>query len=365
MSIRILQVITSLKVGGAEKLMVDIIPLLRQRGFDVDILIFNGEDTPFKEQLRKDGVRIIELSKDGSMYNPSYIFKLRKIIKGYDIVHAHNTPSQFFVAIANSLIKKHPLLVTTEHNTTNRRRSLKWFHFIDKWLYRQFEIIICISEKARKNLVEYLNNDNHIITINNGINIGLFSEAQSYSKTDLLQVDETVHLITEIAAFREQKDQDTLIRAIAQLTDDYHAVLVGDGPRRIICEQLAKELNISERVHFLGIRSDVARILKTSDIVVMSSHWEGLSLSSVEGMTVGKPFIASDVQGLHEVVEGAGLLFPHGDYSELASLIRSLMDDAKLYQATLEKCYQRALQYDITTMVDGYAGVYRHLFSGE
>ena len=67
---RILQVITSLQIGGAEKLIVDMVPRYIQAGHQMDVLLFNGVETPFKKQLQDKGIRILEFSKGGNDYNP-------------------------------------------------------------------------------------------------------------------------------------------------------------------------------------------------------------------------------------------------------------------------------------------------------
>ena len=95
----------------------------------------------------------------------------------------------------------------------------------------------------------------------------------------------------------------------------------------------------------------------------MSSHFEGLSLSSVEGMCVGKPFIASDVDGLHEVVSGAGILFPHQNPEALAEVVIKLDKNHDQYQHVADTCRARASQYDISKMVDGYSTVYKSLLN--
>jgi glycosyltransferase involved in cell wall biosynthesis len=95
----------------------------------------------------------------------------------------------------------------------------------------------------------------------------------------------------------------------------------------------------------------------------MSSHWEGMSLSNIEGMSVGKPFIASDVNGLREVTQGYGLLFPHEDAEALANIIQRLHNDRQYYQRVAEDCLERAKQFDISTMVDAYNMVYKGLAS--
>ena len=91
---KILQVITSMSVGGAEKLVSEIAPLLQEKGHLVDVLLFDGTDTSFKLALQKKGIRIFEFSKGGLVYNPLYILKLFSFLKKYDIVHTHNTAPQ-------------------------------------------------------------------------------------------------------------------------------------------------------------------------------------------------------------------------------------------------------------------------------
>ena len=150
---RILQVITSLHTGGAEKLVVDITRILRIRGHVVDVVVFDGKDTPFMKQLRETGCKVYSLSIGGSVYSLSYILKLRKIIRDYDVVHSHNTSPQFFVALANLCCKR--IIVTTEHNTTNRRRNNPLWKPVDKWMYNKYRKIICISDQAEENLKKY------------------------------------------------------------------------------------------------------------------------------------------------------------------------------------------------------------------
>ena len=108
---KILQVITSLRTGGAEKLIVDMVPLYQERGHQVDVLLFDGTETPFKKQLRDNGVTIYQLGEGGSVYNPLYIFRLIPLLRKYDILHTHNTACQLFTAIAG--LFSSTILITT------------------------------------------------------------------------------------------------------------------------------------------------------------------------------------------------------------------------------------------------------------
>ena len=166
-----------------------------------------------------------------------------------------------------------------------------------------------------------------------------------------------------VAGFRYQKDQETLIRAFNILPEDYELWLIGDGERRSIIEQCIKDNKLEDRVLLLGIRSDIPSILKSVDVVVQSSHWEGFGLAAVEGMAAGKPVIASDVEGLAQVVEGAGILFPLGDDKKLADIIKQLIGDQTYYQQVAARCWERAQMFDIQKMVDAYNEVYMGLMT--
>ena len=366
---RILQVITSLDMGGAETLVVNLIPRLQDLGHTVDLCVFDGTETPLMRRLENETPQIKIYALGNGVYNPLYIFKLVKIMKNYDIVHTHNSSPQLFVAIAS--LFNSPKLVSTEHNTSNRKRNWKWYRPIESWMYGRYDHIICISKIAEEKLREYMagewlietsNKFKSITTINNGIDVNAISEAVPCK--ELLELKENRKAILMVAGFRKQKDQDTILKALTLLDKNKFEVwFAGIGERMEEVQQLAKSLGIDDRVRFLGLRTDIPNVLKAADIIVMSSHWEGLSLSNVEGMSAHKPFIASDVNGLREVTKGYGILFPHEDAKALAEEINRLASDETYYNEIAERCYKRALEFDISNTVSGYADVYKNIFN--
>ena len=357
---KILQIITSLRIGGAEKLITDMVPLFIEKGHTVDVLLFDGIETSFKQQLLNQNIKIISLGVNTFVYNPLLIFKLIPIIKQYEIVHTHNTACQYFVAIANKFLSHKKIkLITTEHNTTNRRRNIHWLKPIEKWMYKQYNSIICISDKAKENLQEYIGSNYPIITIYNGIDIQKFMHATPLNRDSLGLKDNFI--ICMVAGFRPQKDQDTLIRAMKRLPNNFHLWLIGDGERRKELEILTQKEELTNRIKFWGIRSDIPQLLKTADIIVMSSHWEGLSLSSLEGMCSGKPFIASDVDGLHEIVNGYGILFPEGNDKALSQIILKLIQNNILYTEIVNKCKRKVEEFSILNTTDKYLNLYKTL----
>ena len=366
---RILQVITSLDMGGAETLVVNLIPRLQALGNTVDLCVFDGKETPLTQRLRKESPQTKIYALGHGVYNPLYIIKLAKIMKNYDIVHTHNSSPQLFVAIAS--LFRQTNLVSTEHNTSNRKRNWKWYRPIESWMYGRYDHVICISKIAEEKLREYMggewlvnssNKYKSITTINNGIDVNAISKATPCK--ELLDLKESRKSILMVAGFRKQKNQDTIIRALTLLDKEkYEVWFAGIGERMEEVKQLALSLGVSDRVRFLGLRTDIPNVLRAADIIVMSSHWEGLSLSNVEGMSAHKPFIASDVNGLKEVTKGYGILFPHEDAKVLAEEIKRLASDETYYNEIAERCYNRALEFDISNTVSGYADVYKNILN--
>lgn len=353
---KLLHVITSLYTGGAEMLVVNLVPHFQKLGYEVGVVVFNGEHTPLMERLETECPQCKIYKLGDSFYNPWYIVKLVKIMQGYDIVHTHNSSPQLYASVANLFCGKK--LVTTEHNTNNRKRANWILSKIDQWMYSKYDRVICISNQAEENLKKYLQNKKlektQIETIYNGVDI-----EKIHSAKPMMEFRNEKFVIVMVSAFRPQKDHETLVRAMAKLPKDkYEVWLVGGGESYDKIVQLVQKLKVEQNVKFWGVRTDVYRILKSADVVVMSTHYEGLSLSNIEGMAVGKPFIASDVEGIREITEGYGILVPHQDADALANAIEQLHDDSHLYKQIADRCYERASQFDISKMVSRYNNVY-------
>ncbi|GEN76151.1 glycosyltransferase [Chryseobacterium hagamense] len=362
---KILHIINSLETAGAEKLILDSIPLYRELGIEADVLLLWDHDCPFTLALKKLNcckIHIISKSPNKkNVYNPLAVFRIRKIIKQYDIAHVHVFPSQYFAVFANILNKSKTKLVLTEHNTLNGRMKVKVLKPIERFIYSKYEKIICITDEVKNIYLDYLEEfSRKFITINNGVDINQINKNKAYRKSDFGYHEED-QLLIMVARFNIQKDQDTVIKSLVGLPVDYKLLLVGDGERRMELEKLVIALNLSERVNFLGIRSDVYSLYKMCDFAVLSSHWEGFGLVAVEAMACGIPIIASKVDGLAQIVKNAGILFEKGNTTELSQIILSFKNNEEKYQMVVQRCLQRSKHYDITTMVNLHVEVYKSL----
>lgn len=364
----ILQIITSLRTGGAERLVVELSKRMAAAGDIVEVLLFDGTQTPLRAEIEEAGITVHSLDiGEKAMHNPLLVFRLRRFLMKhhYDIIHTHNTPCQFLTAAA-SICMRLPL-VTTEHGTINRRRSKVWLKNFDRWMYSRYRHIVCVSEETRSNLSAWLASkvlDERMSVTANGIDfkrIENASPAADFSDSDCFK-------ILMVSAFRPEKDQLTLIRAVGMLPfDDYCLFLAGgfELPEHQTimetCRSEAKALGIESKVRFFGIRDDVPELMAAADVIVLSSHHEGMSLSLLEGMASGKPVVASDVQGMREVVGGAGVLFPEGDAEALADVLRQMKENGAYTREVAERCRERAGKFDIKTTADSYRRLYERL----
>lgn len=368
---KILHVIDTLHVGGAENLLVNSAPIF-QNEYDcqIDVLIISNYNTYLKKQLSENGINTINLNSK-NVYSPNNIFKIRNIIEkeNYDIVHTHLFSSQLWTACAQKLIRKNSKtkFITTEHNTYNRRRNFKALKWLDKYLYSRYSSIISISEDTKSNLIKWLEpqkSDLHKFkVIDNGIPLKKYMDASPVKLKEIIPSlpDYNIKVVCMVSRFSEQKDHATLVKAIKKLPEDVHLLLIGSGSDKEINKSrlLVSKLKIEKRVHFLGIRNDVEKILKISDVMVLSSNWEGFGLVAVEGMAAGLPVVVSDVSGLNNVVKDEDLKFRLGNSNELAGILSRLLSDSKFYKAKREYSINRCKDFSIDNYVSNIMNEYR------
>lgn len=350
---KILQVIVTLGSGGAQKLLEELLPRFNQE-IQTDVLMLVDTKSKTVDSLRANGVNIMTIGAK-FYYNPLISFKLIKYFKLYDIVHVHLFPTIYWSAIASLFCKTK--LVYTEHSTSNRRRGNMLFNLLDKIAYSRYTKVIAISEGTRKQLIKWLDvkdQNSRFVTINNGIDIEKFRKKSLESKNQ----DSNVTNLLMISRFVKAKDHKTVIRAIQHLDNNYHLQFVGDGELQEDAMEYARELGVDNRISFLGRREDIPDLIARCDIGIQSSNWEGFGLTAVEVMAAGKPIIATRVDGLQQVVEGAGLTFNVGDVKTLASHIKKLATDLSYYKIISDACIQRSKEYDINIMERRYIDLY-------
>jgi glycosyltransferase involved in cell wall biosynthesis len=358
---RVLQVINTLDTGGAEVLLSQLVLRMRQRNVDIEVATLHLSGSRLEQQILDAGVNLYSVGV-GSVYSPLNVLRLAGLIKDYDIVHAHLFPTQLWVAMAGCFAKKQPVLVTTEHSTYNRRRR---FHFrrLDQWIYSRYQAIPCISEGTLSALREWILQTGAKATlIHNGVPLDELTAAKSAHRDDFVPPNHPV--LISVGSLQEIKNFGMLIRSIVDVPN-VEVIIIGEGSLGPALKQLARDLKVDKRVHFLGLRSDVPHLVKMADIYVQPSHWEGFGIAVLEAMAVGVPVIASNVPGLSSVVGGAGILVSSTDHKALASQISRLIELPTLRAELSRKGAERALEFNIDKTVDAYLRLYSSLLQNK
>jgi glycosyltransferase involved in cell wall biosynthesis len=356
--LKVLYIINSLATGGAERLLIEMVPRLAEKGLTTDVFLLDGTKHPFLEALQQHKNIRIFTAKSSSIYNPFIIVEIISFLKKYDLIHVHLFPALYWTALAKMIsFSKTPLLYT-EHSTTNRRRKHPLLTWTDRIIYRRYSKIVTISTEVKLELIKHVKmKSSRFMTIPNGVAFNSIANAAMADKSEFA-TDPLTKIIIQVSRFTAQKDQETLIRAIPFIKKPVKLLLVGAGIDEMKMQELVDSLEIKNQVSFLGLRTDIYKLLKMADVAVLSSNYEGLSLSGLEAMASGTPLVASNVPGLSNLVYGAGVLFNHKEATDLATKINKLIDEPEYYNQVATKCLQRAQKYSIEKMVANHLELY-------
>ncbi|MEM9655254.1 MAG: glycosyltransferase family 4 protein [Actinomycetota bacterium] len=172
------------------------------------------------------------------------------------------------------------------------------------------------------------------------------------------------YVVGMVARMSPQKDHTTLLHAFAGAAiPDSTLVLIGDGPLRTEVAALAERLDIADRVQFLGMRSDAARLVAGFDVSVLSSRWEGMPRTVVEAAAAGVPVIATDVGAVSELIEDgrAGTLVPPGDVVRLTAALQAVRGEPSVAGLMADTARAATEQFSIEHMRSELTDLWRDL----
>jgi glycosyltransferase involved in cell wall biosynthesis len=370
--LRLLHLITRLPVGGAERLLVDVVRGLDRARFE-SIVCCIQEKGAVAAELEASGFALFCLNRmQSKRFDFRAVRDLARLIREQriDVVHSHLYHANLYGRLA-AWLAGIPA-VASVHNTYTRRK----FHreLLNRLLSRGSARVIAVSEDVRRDLIRYDGiAAEKIVTIQNGIDVGRIRTALTRHEARVrLGIGGDEIVIGCVARLEEQKGHRFLLEAMALLNaapagaPRFRLVLAGDGRLRADLERQAAALGISSCTFFLGTRHDVADILRALDLCVMPSLWEGLSIAMLEAMAAGLPLVISDVSGVAQVIgnDEYGVKVPPGDAAALARAIRALADDPARRAALGAAAQQRVLEkFSVQAMVGKLARVYEEVSS--
>jgi glycosyltransferase involved in cell wall biosynthesis len=353
----ILHIVRNLDTGGAQEVVRTLVEHLAGAGHRP--VVCSLADGPLAADIRQAGIPVEIISRRQlKVLSPlRFVAESKRIRSDFedivrrhrvDVIQTHLLRSVDFVAA--SVTTQDGGLVPTYWTFHNEAFTLRAEHLSShRWLLRPKRMayrlryrlasrrvagLIAVSADVREALLRDVGRVDHLITvIRNGVDTRRYGRSAQH-REDVrreLGLDSEAKLMTMVATFKRQKGHEYLIKAAARLlpeNPDTHVVLVGDGGLRASTAADAGAFGIADRVHFLGDRRDVPRLLAASDIFVLPSLWEGLPMSLLEAMATGLPCVASAVSGVTEVIEdGSGLVTTAGDVTALEGALRHLLEN--------------------------------------
>jgi glycosyltransferase involved in cell wall biosynthesis len=367
----------SLARAGLERVVSDLALGAHRRGTPVTLFAFS--DGPLSPELRRAGVDVVVLDRSGResrgrLRSLRLLARLaaglrRRRVRCLNMhglgVERIGLPASRLGGVGRRTFVFHnnyPELSAHTDRPAYRRRVIRDV--------AAFDGCIAISDRVRDWVVS---NDvigaEKVTVIRNGIDLDQARGRRPRAETRAaLGIPADAVVLVQVGRFSEQKNQEIAVAAFAEAAVDRpgaHLILVGDGPLRGRAEQAAADSPAADRIHFLGVRDDVADLLAAADLFLMPSSWEGLPISLLEAFANGLPLVGCDAPGIADTVTDCpetAILVPPRDTGALARAMGQAMADTgwrRTAGAAAEGFVRR--HHSADTMVDRYLEAHGHV----
>jgi glycosyltransferase involved in cell wall biosynthesis len=332
--------------GGSEQVVYDMFHGLDRQRFRPVLCCLYGLGE-LGAQIKSEGFTTYE-HVIRSKFNPCNVFRVAAVLKREraDIMYVTDGFHNAVLGRLAALLARIPLSVIIFHtfdrliwNSVQQSWRRKFVRLQDLLLLRHFHRAIALGQLHKKYLMEDKQlSESKISVVYNGIDLSKFARPVDGRQIRReLQIPEGAQVVGMVAGLRRWKSHDVLFNAAVEILrerPETYFLLAGDGPERDRLERLARELNLTDRVRFLGVVADVPALLRAFDVTALSSAHEAFPLSLLESMAVALPVVATDVGSVSEIVDDGvtGLLVPPARSHELAQAVLRLLRDPALGQ---------------------------------
>ncbi len=377
--IKILHIITHLPIGGAQDNTLITVEKLDRKKYDVSLMCSpEGDWVGRAQQIENLNLIFVEeLARKIHIFRDLIAFwKIYKLIKNgaYTIVHTHSSKPGVLGRLAGKLAGV-PIIIHTIHgfpfhdfmNSVTRQ----FYISIERFLSRISNQIVTVSKLNLEKAVDLgLEKRSKFINIYSGIDFGKFDvKIDAEQKKKELRILNGEKIVGMVGRLSEQKAPLDFVKAIPEVLKackGVRFVIVGDGELKEKTLDLSKELNVDSKLMVLGFREDVPELLQTFDVFVLTSLWEGLGRSLTEAMYTGRSVVATNVEGVPELVTNGqtGILTEPKDIQSIAKGIIHFLDDENSAKKMGEAAAER-INSDFTAdeMVQNLEKLYENLVS--
>jgi len=361
MSVAVLYIITELNTGGAQVALWRLLARLDRLRFSSTVACLYNGDKAVAQAIRALGVQVwdarmrhkADLAALWRIYR--WIRHLRPTILHTSLFHA-NLPGRILGRLAGV-----PVVICSERTMA---MESEWRYRLNRWTIGLVDRVTVVSAQVRDFCTAHIGLPaGKLVLIPNGVELPPAPLASRQEVRAELGLPLNAPVAGAVSRLDPVKGVCFLIQALARL-DGVRLAIAGDGPERAALEALAERLGVAGRVHWLGQRGDVQRLLPAFDLFVQPSLHEGLPNTVLEAMAAGLPVVATGVGGTPEaVVDGVtGLLVGPGDPEMLARAISRLLDDPATRQAMGQAGRERVVQhFTVERMVAQIETLYEQL----
>jgi L-malate glycosyltransferase len=357
--------------GGSGVVATELGKGLADRGHQVHFVTYNQ---PARLDLFSENLFYHEVSVsnyplfDFPPYELALASRLVDVVRfeKLDILHVHYAiPHASAAFMAKQILLTYGIyipVVTTLHGTditlVGRDRTFKP---VVTFSINKSDGVTAVSEHLRSDTYEFFEIENDIRVIPNFIDLTRFNlKAKDHFKKAIAPSGEKI--VVHTSNFRKVKRTHDVIKIFAKLVEKIPAklLMVGDGGERSYCEQLSRDLGISDHVRFLGKQDAIEEILSVSDLFLMPSESESFGLAALEAMACKVPVISSNAGGLPELnVDGVtGFLKDVGDVDGMAEKAIYILEDDERLQTFKDNALARAKEFDLANILPIYEDYY-------
>ena len=371
--IRVLQVVDKFSIDGESihgiaRLMSWWTNAIDRDHFDMNILGLKAPSNAGR-YIEQQGGRVFY--SDYGRLNPASLLDIARVARQTqtDLLHLHGYKACTLGRIVGALLGMP--VVLHEHAAFP---TMPPYQKLADWLLAPLNDRVVVNcEAVAEFCAERRSMDpENIEIIFNGVPLDEFREVSDSAAAEAaeeLGIGADTPVVGTVARLEEQKGITHFLNAVPAVKEecpDVKVLIVGDGTLRGALEEEARQLGIADNVIFAGERRDVPRLYKLMDVKVISSIYEGTTLTVFEAMAIGTPVVATTVDGVEEVIEdgATGMLVPPKDAASIAEVVTDLLTNPDRARLLSERAEQAVKQYDVRTSMRRIENLYETVLSG-
>jgi len=364
---RLLVILPTLNGGGAEKATLTLIGGLNPEEFQVTLFVVKTQGAYWSEI--PTGVKVetaIAAGKRILPCLPRILSRLATLAREADLVVGGQELTATYLALTAAKVARRPV-VGIIHTDLEQflPTSSRFDPILLRLLYPMLDRNIAVSRGTASALCRLVPQmEGRTIVLGNPLDLGLIKQRS----VEGAPADAPRRYILGMGRLSQEKGFDLLLRAYGILVREgieQDLVILGEGPERQLLLSLAKTLGIADRVHLPGFAANPYGWLKTAELFVLPSRFEGFGLVLVEVMAVGTPVVAVDALGggPREILADGdcGTLVPRGDVDALAREMRRLLDNSDLAEDFVRRGQIQSQNYDVSVVIPAYEKLFKQV----